>query len=187
MPTNRLVVKEQVSTYASVLFDALNAEGGQKAILEARDQIAVIVASLRSNVKLEEVLKDSTLSPEQRADIARSVFGECNPALVSVLAIMAERGEIDLLPRVAESMEKLLSEKLNTVVVDVTTAVELDDHLREIIANKAASELGKQVVLNEHVDKSLLGGIIMSTSDERIDASLRTQVENARNVLRNNK
>ena len=187
MPTNRLVVKEQISTYADVLFTALSNDGGQAAVLEARDQIAVIVAALRSNAKLEETLKDSTLAPEQRGEIARAVFADCNPALKGMLAVMAERGEISYLPRIADSLEKLLSDKLNTVVVDVTTAVELDDHLREIIANKAASELGKQVVLNEHIDKSLLGGIIMSTADERIDASLRTQIENARNVLRKNK
>jgi len=72
-------------------------------------------------------------------------------------------------------------------VVDVTTAVALDDHLREIITKKASTELGKNVVLNEHVDKSMLGGIIMSTKDERIDASLLSQIENARNVLKDTK
>ena len=184
MPTNRLIVKEQIATYTSVLFEAAQSAGGADAVLEVLREAKQIVAVLRENAKLEETLKDSTLSPEQRSNIARNVFAGCQPALVDVLAVMAERGEAGYLVRVAEGVESLLADKLNLVVVDVTTAVELDDHLRSVIKEKAERELGKNVVLAEHVDKSMLGGIIMSTSDERIDASLLTQVENARSVLK---
>ena len=184
MPTNRLVVKEQIATYTSVLFDAANNAGGAESVLAVRDQMRTIVSSMRENANLGETLKDAAIEPEQRAKIARNVFAGCEPALVDVLAVMAERGEAEYLPRIAEGIEKLMADRLNLVVVDVTTAVELDDHLRSIIKEKAERELGKSVVLNEHVDKAMLGGIIMSTSNERIDASLLTQVENARNVLK---
>ena len=187
MPTNRLIVKEQIATYSSVLFNAANDAGGRDAVLEVREQVKIIVTALRGNADLGETLRSTVYAPEQRATIARNVFASCNPALQDVLAVMAERGEIEYLPRVARELERLLGEQLGVVVVDVTTAVELDDHLRDIIKKKAAAELGKSVVLNEHVDKSILGGIIMSTADERIDASLLTQVENARTVLRKTK
>ena len=97
---------------------------------------------------------------------------------------MAERGELDYLPRVVDGLVDDMASKLNLMIVDVTTAVELDDHLRDLIKKKAATELGKDIVLNERVDKSILGGIIMSTKDERIDASLLTQVEKTREALK---
>ena len=50
--------------------------------------------------------------------------------------------------------------------------VELDDHLREVITKKAEADLGTNVVLREHIDKSLLGGILMSANGKRIDASV---------------
>ena len=65
-----------------------------------------------------------------------------------------------------------------------TTGVELDDHLREVIVRKAEADLGTKVVLREHIDKSLLGGILMSANGKRIDASVLSQLENARNVLK---
>ena len=64
------------------------------------------------------------------------------------------------------------------------TAVELDDNLRDLIKKKAETELGKKAVLHETVDKSMLGGIILSTKDERLDASLLTQVEKTREALK---
>ena len=39
MATNRLVVKEEVAVYASVLFDAAHTAGGQEAVLEVRERI----------------------------------------------------------------------------------------------------------------------------------------------------
>ena len=74
--------------------------------------------------------------------------------------------------------------KLNLCILDVTTVVELDDHLRDIIKQKAESELGMKVVLRERIDKSILGGIIMSAGDKRIDASMASQLNNARIVLK---
>ena len=38
MPPNRLLEKEKVSTYASVLLDSAFEAGGQDSVLEVRDQ-----------------------------------------------------------------------------------------------------------------------------------------------------
>ena len=82
-----------------------------------------------------------------------------------------------------EALKKQL-EQLNVTVVDVTTVVPLDDHLREVITKKAEADLGTKVVLHESIDKSLIGGILMSANGKRIDASMTSQLEAARNVLK---
>lgn len=184
MPTNRLVVKETVDTYASVLLDAANAAGGQDAVLEVRDQLEVVTKALRSNVGLEVALAEEAYTPEQRETLVRNVFAGMNPALVETLLVMAERDDLGLAGRIYRAYDEQIEEKLGVAVVDVTTVVELDDALRETISNKAAQDLGKQVVLREHVDKSILGGIIMSVSGRRIDASIATQLDTARTVLK---
>lgn len=184
MSTNRLVVKEQVQAYAEMLFNAANEAGGRDAVLEVRDQAKQIVAALRENHDLEDALKNTSFTGEQRGQIARAVTAQCHPAFSAVFGVMAERNEVDYLYRVVNGLEKQLADKLNTVVLEVTTVVELDDHLRDIITKKAESELNKKIVLNEHIDKSILGGIIMSTGDERIDASVISQLEHTRELLK---
>ena len=184
MPTNRLVVKETVDTYAQVLLDAANAAGGQEAVLEVRDQLEVVTKALRSNIDLQVALAEKAYTPEQREELVRNVFTGMHPALVDVLLVMSERDDLELANRVYAAFDGLIEEKLGVVVVDVTTAVPLDDALRETISNKAAQDLGKKVVLRERVDKSILGGIIMSASGRRIDASIATQLDTARTVLK---
>lgn len=184
MPTNRLVDKEKVSLYASALLDAAFEAGGQDEVLEVRDQAENILHIMRTSAELTGSLQDAAYTPEQRAELARKVFADARPELGEVLAVMAERGDLGLFARVWAEYEEQLERKLNVTVVDVTTVVELDDKLRAAIIKKASADLGTDVVLRERIDKSLLGGILMSANGKRIDASMLTQLESARNVLK---
>ncbi|MCD8316110.1 MAG: ATP synthase F1 subunit delta [Eggerthellaceae bacterium] len=183
MPTNRLVAKEEVATYANVLFESAYAEGGQDEVLVVRTQYENILAIMSVNMTLSMDLEKPAYTPKQRYELARSVFATCAEPLREVLAVMSERGNATMIRSVYHSYNLLLEQKLDLVVVDVTTVVELDDHLRELITDKAEKDLGKKVVLRELIDKSILGGIIMSANGKRIDASIRSQLAKARNVL----
>ena len=184
MATNRLVVKEEVAVFASVLFDAANEAGGQEAVLDVREQMGEIIRLMRADMNLEMALNSSEYTAEQRKGLVESVFADCHPALREVLAVMAERGQADLLSRVYTDYGTLVGERLGLVVVDVTTAVPLDDKLRQLITEKAEADLGKKAVLRERIDKSILGGIIMSVDGNYIDASMISQLNRARHILK---
>ncbi len=184
MPINRLVVKEEIATYAGVLFDAASDRGGLEAVLEVRSQMEAVIGAMRADMGLAPTLSDPDAADDVRYELAKGAFGACEPELGEVLAVMAQRRDLDLLPRVLEALNGLMAEKLDTVVVDVTTVVPLDDELRRIIKEKTEADLGANVVLREHIDKAILGGIIMSTGEKRIDASIISQLNHARNVLK---
>ena len=186
MPTNRHTAKAEAELYATTLLEALNNEGGLDAVMNGRTQIDTIIRYARANAQLNEVMADSSIAPEQRAQLVKRVFADCEPALVSVLAVMAERGDFSRLNVVWDLYDAQIREKFNVCVVDVVTRVALDDHLRDVIKNKAGKDLGCDVVLNETVDTSLLGGIIMSANGQRIDASVNTMLDNARTALKKN-
>ena len=181
MPTNRNIVKREVETYASV---ALDAAKQSDSIFETGSQLEQALSAIRGNMEFHSALKDVTVPGKVRADIIREVFDSFGNPAKEILAVMAERGEIELLSRVCETYSYAAEEETNTVVVDVTTVVELTDELREKISKKVSADLGgRQVVLREHIDKSILGGIVLGAHGKRIDASVVSQLENARVVL----
>ena len=180
MATNRLVVKEEVAVYASVLFDAAHTAGGQEAVLEVREQMGEIIRLMRADLELTQSLSNPDFTPAQRKELVCGTFADCHLALREVLAVMAERGQADLLPRVFDAYR----DKLGICVVDVTTAVPLDDGLRQLITEKAEADLGRRAVLRERIDASILGGIIMDVDGNYIDASMISQLNRARNVLK---
>ncbi len=184
MATNRLVQKGKVDVYATTLFDAANNDGGQDAVVEVRNQIARLLTLIWSDMDLTQALSNPDFTPEQRHTLARGVFADVHPALREVVAVMAQNGDAELLTRVYHAYEEVVAQKLNLCVVDVKTVVPLDDNLRQLIKDKTEADLGCKAVLNESIDKSILGGIVMSVNGKRIDASVISQLNKARYLLK---
>ena len=180
MRTSRSLAKQIIGTYAGALFDAAAADN---AVDEVYLQMEAVQRLVRSHAPLRDALLDDSVTDAQRATVASDVFAGLNPALVSALAVLAGRGNFDLLSGIVEEYGHVAEAKRGVVAVDVTTAVELSESLRESITKKLAVDLGKDVVLREKVDPAIIGGIVFSTHGQRIDASIASQLENARGVL----
>ena len=146
MPTNRLLVKEEIATYAGMLLDAAFSEGGQERVLDVRDQLETVLSLYRGNTDLREALTDPAY-PEQRGRLAANVFEGIDPLVNSVITVMAERNNLGELSQVVSAFYETSEEKLGVCVVDVTTVVALDDELRSVITEKLSKDLGKKVVL----------------------------------------
>lgn len=186
MKTNRLVVNAKIDAYASALVDNVYERYGREELVEVRNQIRLIIHQLRSNPQFLQLAKKDQLSGEQLGAIVRSIVEGCNPVFVDVAAVMGENRDLFLMGRVLHAYDRQIAEKHNVVAVDVRTAVELDDHLRQMIIDKVKTELGKDAILSERIDKDMLGGIIMTVQGKRIDASVRAQMNKARIELKKN-
>lgn len=142
MATNRLVVKEEVAVYASVLFDPPIPPAARRLCLRCASRWARSSASCAPTSSSPRACRTRTSPPPSAKELVEGVFADCHLALREVLAVMAERGQADLLPRVYDAYRELLGDKLGICVVDVTTAVPLDDGLRQLITEKAEADLG---------------------------------------------
>lgn len=108
---------------------------------------------------------------------------DASPEVLSVLSQMAVNGDLDKLADVLDLYSEMADGDQQTVGVTVTTAVPLDNELRALITQKCELDLGCNVFLIEHVDPSIIGGLIISAQGRRRDASVRHQLEQARKVM----
>ncbi len=180
MPKDRMLIKREVTTYAEVLLNATKETGN---VLEAAAELKDVQDIILTHPNLREALNEDTFTKEARATVINEVFKGFNPAVLQVLDVMVERREIGLLHRVVGEFEVLAEDELNVVILDVTTVVELDDALRQTIKSKYAAQFGKDVMLREHVDPSIIGGIVLGARGKRIDASVSAQLEKVRVAL----
>ncbi|MBQ9691359.1 MAG: ATP synthase F1 subunit delta [Eggerthellaceae bacterium] len=184
MTANRLLLQQEVALYATELFNSARETGDVERVFAIRDELENFLRIYRGDVELRSVLSaDGPYAPEERYKLASGVFADMDPLLGSVLSLMAERGTLDEISRMNAKFRDTVEEQLGVAIVDVTTVVALDDDLRELVSNKVKDDLGKDIILREHIDPTILGGIIMTTQGKRIDASVRARLENARVVL----
>ena len=186
MKTNRLVINGKIEAYAKTLCTGVFEQNGREELAEVRNQIRLCIRQLRSNPKFIQALKDETLTGEQLEGLIANGFAGFNPILLKVVGVMASNRDMELLPRVFHAFDRHMADDYNLVTVDVTTAVELDDHLRGMIRDKVEREIGKDAIINERINKDMLGGIVMTAQGKRIDASVRAQMNKARIELKKN-
>lgn len=106
-----------------------------------------------------------------------------SPEVLETLAAMQREDDLDLVVQVAKQYKEYLDAEDKTVSVTVTTAVPLDDDLREKVRAKAEADLKAPVYLVERVDPSIIGGIMLEARGKRHDASVRAQLANIRKTL----
>ena len=106
-----------------------------------------------------------------------------SPEVLETLAAMQREDDLDLVAQVAKQYKEYLDAEDKTVSVTVTTAVPLDDDLREKVRAKAEADLKAPVYLVERVDPSIIGGIMLEARGKRHDASVRDQLANIRKAL----
>ncbi|WP_144744754.1 F0F1 ATP synthase subunit delta [Enorma burkinafasonensis] len=118
---------------------------------------------------------------ENRRDL--EVLASASPELLAVLTELVQRDQLDILPAIADAYRTMTEEDDEVVGVTVTTAVPLDDALRASLTERCERELGRKVFLIEHVDPSIIGGIVLEARGQRRDISVKTRLRAMRDNL----
>lgn len=112
-------------------------------------------------------------------------LASASPEIIAVLDTMSKRDQLDLLPKVAAAFKYVAEEDEDVVGVTVTTAIPLDDELRQTITKKCEQDFGRKVFLIEQVDPFIVGGLVLEARGERRDISVKTQLRIAQETLAN--
>ena len=108
MRTSRALAKQIIGSYAGALYDAAAA---QDAVDDVHGQLEAVQRIVRGHAPLRDAMLDDSVTGAQRAKVAGEVFAGLNPALVSALSVMADRGNFDLLSGVVEEYGHVAEEK----------------------------------------------------------------------------
>ena len=71
----------------------------------------------------------------------------------------------------------LYNKEKNIQEITAVTAIPLQGPLFDKLKEKLEQVTGKQVILTNQVDPSILGGVIIRMQDDQVDASVKTRLE----------
>lgn len=90
---------------------------------------------------------------------------------VNFLCLIIDNERQSELPEIEFVLSALIDEEKNSLRVTVTSGAPLGD-LKKKISDALAAKYGKEIILEERVDSSLLGGMVLKIGDTVIDGSL---------------
>jgi F-type H+-transporting ATPase subunit delta len=145
---------------------------------------ALVSDCLTRNPGLENVLSSPRVSQLDKENLIDRVFrGQVHPTLLNFLKVLCRRGRIGSLRAIQICANQMRDEQLGRVRVTVTSAFVLTADQRGAIAAKLGQSLGKEVVLDERVDESLLGGILIRIGDQVFDGSVMGKMSAMRTAV----
>ena len=107
-----------------------------------------------------------------------------SPLVRDFLSLVAVRDRTVYLPAIHEAYRKLEDDALGRVRVKLRTAASLTDSERAEMNRRLGAKLGgRQLVIEETVDPTLLGGFVAEVGSMILDGSLDTQLARMRDRL----
>jgi F-type H+-transporting ATPase subunit delta len=167
--------------YAEALFRAAESSNQTGEVL---DELTALLALFRKDPGLELFLASAAIGQKRKEEAIRNAFaGRTSEVLTNFLLVLNSHGRLDSLHAIADAYRTLHDRKTGHVIVRVRSAVPLTDAERDRLRDDVRTVRGLQPVLQETVDPSLLGGMVVYVGDWVYDASVRTRLLEIRNHL----
>ncbi len=170
-------------SYAKALFELARERNQADAVARELDTVADV---LGREAELRAFFSRPWIAAAAKRDAAAEVASrlEVSPLTRDFLALVAAQGRAEHLGAIVAAYHGLQDEAAGRVRARVRTAVPLSAAERASLAERLGRAVeGKQVVLQEVVDRGLLGGFVAEIGSVLVDGSLDGQLARMRERL----
>jgi F-type H+-transporting ATPase subunit delta len=169
--------------YARALLDVALKE---KADLSRIDtELADFNQLVQQHPNLAKVLLNPAVPmPRKRALVTElTARARLQPVLAKLVALLAERDRMIVLPDLVTAYRERLQDHLKIVRAEITTAVPLTAERAQQIERTLASATGRTVTLSTRVDASIIGGVVARVGSTVFDGSVTNHLQRMKQRL----
>ncbi len=162
--------------YAKSLID-LSLEKGQ--LEQVREDMQLVYETIRASHELSLMLKSPIIKTDKKQEILKAIFGGKIGVISSefIEIITRKRREMQL-EGISEAFLAQYKKHKQILSAVITTASGLDKSLREKVLQIVKGSTQSEVVLEEKINKELIGGFVLRVGDQQVDASILRQIKN---------
>ena len=167
--------------HAEALFQLSEEENITK---EIYNELHNVVDILKENKDLDNVLKSPLIAKSEKVGLIEALFNnKINNNLKNFLKILVEKGRISSLNSIELTFKQLLNDKNNIIEGTVISAIPLTSEKIKELEEKLSKKYNKNVTLENKVDKTILGGVVIRLGNTQIDGSVKTRLDNIKDQL----
>lgn len=170
--------------YARALFEVAQEAGS----VESTAEQLRIVAELWEQAKdFRSFMSHPGVPNASKMELVKQATGSDLSELVShTLELLIERGRFSIVPALYQTFVAISDEQFGRAKALVYSAYELTEADRKAVAEHFGKLTGKQLSIENQIDKSLIGGIRVRIGDRLYDGSVAGKLEQLHNQLKQN-
>jgi F-type H+-transporting ATPase subunit delta len=170
-----LISGEVVEPYAEALMSVAQSNDLVDRIGE---DAAALLNLLKESPELDQFLGNPIVKAEDKKAVLQRISGDqLHPFTLNFLKLLVDRRRILFLEGICKQYQARLRQLKQTVLAEVTSAVELSEQQQQSVREKVIAMTGaNQVDIETKIDPDLIGGVIIKVGSQVVDASLRGQL-----------
>lgn len=168
-------------SYAEALLELAESRGALDVVAS---EMQAVSEAFTTGTTFRQYIADPSIPMHERAELIDKAFGgQVSPLVVNFLKLVNAKGKLSTVPAIAEALDVLLDEKHGKIEVGLTVPEALPAPELEAVRQRVSVALKKDAVVHQYIDPSLIGGLILQVGDQRIDGSVKAQLETLRRKL----
>jgi F-type H+-transporting ATPase subunit delta len=169
--------------YANALFELAREEG---ALEQVEQDVNTVAAALDASEDLRHLVKSPVISAADQARALAAVLSALaiEGLTANFLKVVAKNRRLFAVPEMIKAFRALLARHRGQAFAEVTSAVKLGEGQVRALKQALAVALGKDVQLDQQVDATLLGGLIVKVGSHMVDSSLRTKLNHLKQAMK---
>ena len=162
--------------YAAALFDLAKSEGALEAVETGLVEIQKLSAE---SADFRRFLNSPVIGTEAKAEAVDAILAKAktNQTVSNFVKVVARNGRLFAIGAIIKDFQALAAKERGEVSAEVTSATPLSGGQLKSLADTLKAKIGKTVTLTEHVDPSLIGGLVIKVGSQMIDSSLKTKLQ----------
>lgn len=172
--------------YAEALFQL----GNEKNTLEQlSEELQVVQEVFRDNDRIYTFLKHPRVNHEKKKQFLTETFQGLQADVVNTLNLLVERHRIEITPTIVDHFNQMVNDAKGIAEAKVYSVRELSDSEQRALSVSFANRIGKrEVVIDNIVDPSLLGGLKIRIGNTIFDGSVSRKLNRIeQNIVSANK
>ncbi|HEX4818657.1 MAG TPA: ATP synthase F1 subunit delta [Acidimicrobiales bacterium] len=170
----------RIEAYAEAMFEVARAEG---TIDEVEDELFRFARALEGSDELRTALTDPHIPASRRQQIVEDLLGpRATSTTTALVSMVVGIGRGRDLPAIIDSLVKKSAASHNKEVAEVRSVAELNPVQLSRLTDAIEKATGKTIEVKVVIDPSILGGLVTTVGDTVIDGSVRTRLDQLKNI-----
>jgi F-type H+-transporting ATPase subunit delta len=169
--------------YAKAILELATDQNSASAV---NDDMKLITNAIADNEELKSLLDSPVVKVAQKTAVLKEVFANTNTITTNLVDVLAVNKRIPLLGAVATEFTSLFDASQGFQKARVTTAVPLTDEMNAKVLAKVKELTGKEALIENTVDESIIGGFILRVGDLQYNASIANNLNNLKRAFSQN-
>lgn len=142
-----------------------------------QNNLRVLVNAIEQNLDFMKIISSKTIEAEEKKQVIKTIINSDKDYFLHFLYVLLDNGRFDQIASISLAYDELVLDYFNKMVVDVYTKYQLTNEQKIKLVSRLQTKFNKTIIIKEHIDNTLLGGVKIVSNNKIYDYSIDSQLD----------